>query len=84
MSKEITKHKMYMRDPANVMGLVVVYLTPCHVPGIFLSVLVGTVGDHLCPWNASSPLAKKEYDKKYKRWGNLIMDDQLVEEKTDE
>jgi len=39
---------------------------------------VGPIGDQLHPWNASSPLAKKEYDKKYKLWGRRVMSNQLT------
>jgi len=36
-------------------------------------------GEQIHPWNASSPLAKKEYDKKYKCWGRRVMKSQLAQ-----
>jgi len=39
---------------------------------------VGPIGECFRPWNASSPQAKKEFNKKYKHWGKAIMTVQLA------
>jgi len=68
MSKEIKKHKG---------TLITYYMAPCfgyrRRRGMYWGDYVGTVDDCLCTWNGSSPLAKKEYDRKYKLWGRLVI-----------
>jgi len=77
MSKEIKKRKSVIATD---------YMAPCFEPrhGMQAVIYVGYVGsvgpagESCTPLNASSPQAKKEYDKKYKRWGRLVMLIQLA------
>jgi len=93
MSKEIKKRQKRRPDwiaRSSVKGtLITYYMAPCfgHVYGVYggdyighygSSGSVGPIGDQIHPWNASSPLAKKEYDKKYKLWGRRVMGLQLT------
>jgi len=74
MNMKVTKRKS---------GIVTYYMAPCFGCGYghtsYGGYYVGSVNGHFRPWNASSPQAKKEYDKKYKRWGRLVMLNQLAQ-----
>ena len=73
MSKEIVKRK-HRQAGASAKGGVT-YNAPCfgHGHGVHAVNYVGSVGEGSIPWNASSPLAKKEYDCEYKLWGRRVM-----------
>jgi len=75
MSQEIKKHKGTFAT---------YYMAPCfgyrRQRGMYYASFgsVGLIGDQIHPWNASSPLAKKEYDRAYKFWGRRVMSNQLA------